>query len=291
VSASDPSISFVITSMHEASTVAALLRTLKAVVSRDDEIVVLLRPEHAAAAPEELPPAVRVIGIPDASIYRMRTRLPVVCTKPWIVLLEDHSMIDGNTISAIRTLIRTRPDIDMIPFLAKNLTSTRPWEWAIFLHTFAPVWAPLDRPPPFSPVTSAIARRACLGETPMKDGEWELKVIPRLYGSGRWTYSNEIFIDHIKPLNFFGALAITFHNARAGAANQLALGSPKAELLREARYVFAERAGELMDLVGPRASELPPGTFGRLRTIGFVHCLGNLTTYFFGDGRSRYKLD
>jgi hypothetical protein len=190
----------------------------------------------------------------------MRALMPAICRKSWIVLLEDHSMIDGKTVAAIRALVRTRPDIDMIPFLAKNLTSTRVWEWAIFLHTFGPVWAPLGHAPPFSPVTSAIVRRGSFpSDAPMKDGEWELEFIPHLYASGRWAYSNEIFIDHVKLLSFTEAIAITFHNARAGDANQLKLGFPKEKVLREARYVFADRVRELMQLIKPRERELPTG--------------------------------
>ena len=140
-------------------------------------------------------------------------------------------------------------------------------------------------------MTSVIVRRACLGEAPLKDDEWEVVLNPRLYASGRWAYSNEIFIDHIKPLNFLGAIVIAFHNSRAGSASQLSLGFPKANLLREARYVLADHAPRLMQLVGPRRRDLPRGTLRRLRTIGLMHCLGNLAAYFFGGGRSRYKLD
>jgi hypothetical protein len=285
----DLSISFVVTTVHDAARVAPLLQVLTAAASPDDEIILLMREEQAASAGP--PPGVQVVGVPDASVYRLRAQMPAACRKSWIVLLEDHAMIDGDTVAAIRALIRSRPDIDLIPFLAKNLASTRPWEWAIFLHTFAPVWAPLDRPPPFSPVTSAIVRRSSLGAAPLRDGEWELEFIPRLYAGGRWAHSNDIFIDHVKPLSFAGAIAITFHNARAGAANQLKLGFPKENVLREARYVFADRARELMQLVKPRERDLPSGTERRLRTIGLVHCLGNLATCYFGEGRSRYKLD
>jgi hypothetical protein len=66
-------------------------------------------------------------------------------------------MVEPSAIEDIR-LIRERSDIDLIPFLGKNLTSTGRWGWANFLFTFALVWAPLDHRPPFSIVTSAVVQ-------------------------------------------------------------------------------------------------------------------------------------
>jgi len=65
VKAPDPSISFVIASVHDASRVTSLLQILKSVAAPDDEIVVLLQPEYAATLAEH-PPGLRVVAVPDA---------------------------------------------------------------------------------------------------------------------------------------------------------------------------------------------------------------------------------
>ena len=108
------------------------------------------------------------------------------------------------TLAAIRQTIGEREDIDGILLLGKNLTSSHSaWDWANFLHTFGSAWAPIEHPPP-SPVVSAVTvRRNALGtESPLKEGEWELRLIPRLYSRGRFAYSNEIYVDHVKPSDF-----------------------------------------------------------------------------------------
>src|SRR5207302_1937766 len=137
------------------------------------------------------------------SAFALRAHVPAVCRKEWVVVLEDHALIGPRTIDAVRELIRAKPELDLIPFLAKNLTSVSRWGWANFLYNFAPVWAPLDTPPPFSVVTSAIVRRAKLGhQTPLEEGAWELRVIPGIFSRGETASSNDVFFDHVKPLNF-----------------------------------------------------------------------------------------
>ena len=289
--AASGSISFAITTVGDGPRILPLLEVLGAARRDGDEVVLFLREDQVETLTSR-PPWARVVAMPDASIFRLRAQVPAVCRNEWIVVLEDHSMIDQYSIEAIRRLIRERPDIDMIPFLTKNLTSRRPWDWAIYLFNFAQVWAPLAHPPPFSIVTSAVVRRAALGTTaPFKDGEWELRVIPRLFATGRRASSNDIFIDHIKPLDAIPALTIIFHNARAGASLQRGFGTSAWSVLREGLIAFAPRTGMLMEAAAARAHELPAGTRLRLHALGLTHLIGNIAGLLFGGGRSAYKLD
>jgi hypothetical protein len=284
------SISFAITTVYPEEFSRKLRDIVGSVLQPGDELIMMMRSRHAAAFTER-PPWLRVVDLPEASIYRLRNHVPAVCRCPWIVLLEDHAMITPETVAAIRALIARRDDIDLVPFLTKNLTTQHPWEWAVFLHTFASTWAPVDRPPPIATVTSTIVRRAALPAEPLRDGEWELFAIPRLFAGGRWTYSNDIFIDHVKPGQAEEAISVVFHNARSGASNQLSLGFSRRAVAREAWYVFARHAGRQMRAVASRRHELPRSIRLRLHAIGFVHMLGNLAALLFGPGRSAYKLD
>lgn len=285
------SISFAVVTVGDGPRILPLLDVLGSAMRDNDEVVLLLRDDQAQTLTHR-PPWARVVTVPDASIFRLRAQVPAVCRNEWIVALEDHSMIDQNSIDAIRRVIRERPDIDIIPFLTKNLTSRRTWDWAIYLFNFALVWAPLAHPPPFSIVTSAIVRRAALKTTdPLKDGEWELRVIPGLFATGRRESSNDIFIDHIKPLDVIPALAIIFHNARAGASLQRSFGISAHSVLREGWFAFAPRPRMLMKAVAPRAHELPAGTRLRLHALGLSHLIGNMAGILFGGGRSAYNLD
>jgi hypothetical protein len=201
-------------------------------------------------------------------------------------------LITGDTIAAIRTIIDSRGDIDLVPFLGKNLTGRTKWAWANFFHTFALIWAPLDHPPPFSPVTSAVVRRAAMGtEQPLAEGEWELRLIPKLFKSGRFAYSNDIYIDHYKPLNILSCLLVNFHNARAGAAIQRRLGVPARAIIREGRYNRRLRPRELVRAIAHRSDELPAPMLNPLRMVGWSFYFGTLAGVWFGPGRAAHKLD
>jgi hypothetical protein len=168
-------------------------------------------------------------------------RIPAICRNEWIVLLEDHALIEPRAIDSIREVIR-KPEIDLIAFLGKNLRSNSRWGWAVFVYVFALIWAPIDGPPPFSAVTSAVVRRARLGkEAPLEEGVWELKLIPGIFSRGKTTYSNDIFIDHFRPVTPLSAVILAFHNARAGAALQRKLGVPVRDIVREGWYCAAPR--------------------------------------------------
>lgn len=285
------SISIAIVTVGTGDRIHSLLDKLGAARRHDDDIILVVREDQAHTF-RHRPSWARLVAIPHASIFRLRAQVPAVCRNEWVIVLEDHSLIEPSCVDAIRHLIRTRPDINIIPFLTKNLTSTRPWDWAIFLFNFALVWAPLDRPPPFSIVTSGIVRRGALGtDAPLRDGEWELRTIPRLFSTGRSDYSNDIFIDHVKPLNMIPALALIFHNARAGASLQRSFGFSSNSVLWEGWYTFGPRPRMLMDAVAARRHELPPGTRLRLHALGLSHLVGNIAGVLFGGGNSAYKLD
>ena len=112
-------------------------------------------------------------------MFALRARIPAICRNEWIVLLEDHALIEPRAIDSIRELIRSKPGIDLIPFLGKKLRSKSSWGWAVFLYVFALVWAPIDGPPPFSAVTSVVVgARGWEKRHTLEEGVWELKLIP-----------------------------------------------------------------------------------------------------------------
>jgi hypothetical protein len=140
-------------------------------------------------------------------------------------------------------------------------------------------------------VTSAIVRRAKLGrETPLEDGAWELRVIPGIFSEGKTASSRDIFFDHVKPLTFTSALTIAFHNARAGAALQRKLGIPIRNIIYEGWYCAGPRPQLLAEAVAHRRTELPAGSFERVRLMGCAHLIGNIVGSMFGGGRSGHQI-
>jgi hypothetical protein len=282
------SVSFVITSYRCFEDAQVNLDVLRPTLREGDEVIVLAGADPVR--PMSAEPWYRIVKIPDASEFTLRAQIPALCRKDWVVLLEEHSRLDGAAIAAIRRTIDQKPDTEMIVFLAKNLTSVSRSSWAVFLHTFALIWAPLRAPPPFSPVTSGIVKRAALGSEALAEGVWELRLIPQIFGRGKVEYSNDIFIDHYKPMSFAGTLLIAFDNARAGAALQRALGIPMRNILYEGWYCLGPRPRELAAKLADRRHELPAGIFALMRLIGLAHLMGNFVGGFLGAGRSAYRL-
>jgi hypothetical protein len=284
------SMSFVVTATDRLEHAAPNLATLRSRLRDGDEVFVFTCLE----APKAVVPTeswYSVVTVPDATVFALRAQTPAICRNEWVVLLEDHALIEPRAIDAIRELIRSKPEIDLVPLLAKNLRSKSRWGWAVFLYVFALIWAPIDVPPPFSAVTSAVVRRARLGKVaPLEEGVWELKLIPGIFSRGKTAYSNDVFIDHFKPVTPLSAVILAFHNARAGAALQRKLGVPIRDIVREGWYCAAPRPQILATALARRIHELPGGTFWRIRILGYAHLVGNVVGSFFGAGRSGHKV-
>lgn len=292
VSLAAKTISFVVTTENGVRHAGAVLAVIAGARREGDEVILLTRADRVSEFRGAAEPWLRLVGIPDANVFTLRGHVPAVARRDWIVLLEEHSLVTAGTLAAIRSIIDTRPELDLIAFLGRNLTELSPWAWANFLHTFALIWAPLDHAPAFSPVTAVTVRRAALDrETPMPDGEWELRTIPTLFARGRVGYSNEIYIDHVKPVNFAACFALNFHNARAGAANQRALGVSRRAVVREGWRTLTRRPRRLARAVRARRHELPRGIFWRLRVVGLAFYLGAVMGAHFGAGDSAHRLD
>jgi hypothetical protein len=284
------SISFVITAADRRYRPPSNLATIRSRLHDGDEVIVVTGAETAEAN-ASAESWYSLVASPEPGGFAARTRIPAICHNDWVVMVEDHAIIEAPAIDAIRELIRARPDLDMIVFQAKNLISVTRWGWAIFLFNFALIWAPSDAPPPFSPVTSVIVRRAKLGnETTLKEGEWELRLIPEIFSQGKTAYSNDIFFDHVKPVNFLSAVIADFHNARAGAAFQRRLGVPIGTILHEGWHCARRRPRMLAKAVAHRLDELPAGTFRCVSVVGYAHLIGYIAGIMFGCGRSAHKV-
>jgi hypothetical protein len=285
-------ISYVVVTENNVRHAGPILDVIAEAKSDGDEAILLTRSDHVGDLSGPPRPWLRVVGIPDANIFTLRAQLPAVARKDWVLLVEEHSLVTQQTLLAVQDVIAKTPGIDLVVFLGKNLQAVTKWAWANFVHTFALVWAPLDHPPPFSPVTAAVVRREAIGtEHPLQEGEWELRLIPRIFETGRFAYSNDIYIDHFRPLNALSCFLLNFHNARAGAALQRRLGVRRTQILREGRNTRVKRPYALDRAIAPRSHELPAPMLGPLRVIGWAFHLGMIAGVLLGAGRSGHKLD
>ncbi|MCW5773633.1 MAG: hypothetical protein KIT16_18470 [Rhodospirillaceae bacterium] len=288
-----PSMSFAVTSQGGAGLLPRSLDRLRAVARADDEIVVFAAGTTEYAEAECRRVGARLVAMPDASLFDMRARLPEVCRKSWLVLTEDHALLLPQTIVALRTLIARKPDLDIVPLLAVNVTSTSPWSWASFLQVTATLWSPLQEPPPICLPANVAIRRDVIGtDRALKDGQWEFELIPHTYQRGNAGWSNDIAIDHVKPLDGLAAFLLHFRNGWGSATiNRRLLNMSRRTLRREARHVLTTRAAALRAAIAARLPELPRGTPRRMAILAVAHALGCLLGTLVPAKRALAKID
>lgn len=288
-----PTFSLILTSLHGPATYRPALETLRKVAQDGDEIVILSGAGDARDEAECARCGIRLVVDAAASVFALRTRLAKVCTKDWLVLVEDHALPSPGAVVALRELVWSNPKLEAVPFLLLNRTSTGRWGWANFLQTYALFWPPLEIPPPFGvPSNMAMLRTAIGTDAALRLGEWEFDVIPRVFARGNVGISNAVTLDHVKRVGMPGALLLNFRNGRvsAGVARTL-LRIPRREMLREVRKVMTERLTATLAPVKHRRTELPPGTGRRIPFLAAAHALGWIVGTFIGAGRSIAKID
>lgn len=288
-----PSLSLILTSLHGPAKYRPVLELLRDAARDGDEIVILAGAGGAADEAECARHGIRLVVDSGASVFALRTRLAQVCTRDWLVLVEDHALPAPGAIAALRDLIRTNPALEAVPFLLLNRTSTGRWGWANFLQTYALFWAPMEGPPPFGVPSNMAMRRTAIGtDAALRTGEWEFDVIPRVFARGNVGISNAVALDHVKRVGMSGALLLNFRNGRvsAGVARAL-LRIPRHDMLREVRKVMTARLAATLAPVKRRRTELPPGTHRRIPWLAAAHALGWIVGTYFGAGRSIAKID
>jgi hypothetical protein len=287
-----PSVAFIVMTESKVADCGAVLAAFKQVKKPRDEVIILTRSDRVSEVALVDQSWCRVVGIPDASVFTLRAHIPTLSQNDWLVVLEEHSPATVATLEAIRNTIESQRNTDLFVFLGRNLTSVGPWGWANFLHTFALAWAPIKGPPPFSPVTAAVVRRAALGtDDALKEGEWEERTIPGIFASGRIAYSNDIYIDHVRHLNVIPCMLVNYHNARACAGLSRGLGRSKKSIVREGWHIFVKRPWRLARARAERWGELPRGTLWRMHVVAFAFFIGYTAGAFFGPGQSAHKID
>jgi hypothetical protein len=285
------SIAFIVVTSNVDDGALAVIDSLRRLPIDDDEVVLLTRAVHALDRMQIERPWLRVVQVDVADLFQLRCHIPTVSKKEWLFILEDHAFIDDSAMTAMRTTIRERRDIDLVAILTKNLTSVSAWDWASFVYGLAPIWPPLDQAPPFALVTSALVRSAALGpQLPLAVGAWEFRVIPELFSSGRYAYSNEIYVDHVKSRNCLAHVQNGYLNNRVCAALHRRFGMPKRVLFREAVQHIFTYPRKIAPIIARRQLELPSGTMARVRFLALAFGFGILMGTFFGQGRSAHRL-
>src|SRR5262245_47102943 len=113
------SISFIVITENGANRCGAVLDVLRPQKTAIDEVVVITSMDGASHPSLVEHSWFQVVGIPDASVFTLRARVPAIARKEWVVVLEEHSLVTSATLAALRSLICERDDVDLVQFLGK----------------------------------------------------------------------------------------------------------------------------------------------------------------------------
>ncbi|MFA5885864.1 MAG: glycosyltransferase family A protein [Acidimicrobiia bacterium] len=164
-----------------------------------------------------LPEWVRVVPTTETDLFRMR-QAGLECARGEIVAIaEDHAVPRPDWCASVIRAHRDQPDVAAIAGCLVNATAATRSGRANFL-TFAaqsidPTRARPAGPPPLSALTF---KRRVLGDAPIRLGELETEVVPRLFTDGEMVGDASVVVDHYQDHGPAWSLANAFHAARAG---------------------------------------------------------------------------
>jgi hypothetical protein len=238
--------------------------------------------------------AVRVYHYPDESVFHLRSRIPELAGEcEWVVILEDHNLIDDSWIENIRSAMdRCGPDVSILVGTATNERSTDAWSWANFISVLGFHWAPMIQTP-LEPLGFNVAiRRSLLGNGRLAVGQYESEIVP---AAMKAAHADPGFpVDHMQFRRFPEVIYYHWCNGRATGAGMRDFSKRGSSLVRDhARDTTFVRQKRLRAVLRnhPLRDQLPRGTRLRMQLLALAHSLGALYGGRFGAGRSWFALE
>lgn len=162
---------------------------------------------------------VRHIRVPDAGIQTLIAEGVRHATGEWVIVTEDHCRALPEFVASYRRAILENPETDLLAGAVENLTSTRPWAFALFLAGLGRQWARAPHPPVRpSNANMAVRASAILPSERALDGGLLNLTVPRLIAAGRYGHCPEAVVDHVLALSGLESVAFQFHCASGSAA-------------------------------------------------------------------------
>ncbi|MEO5582135.1 MAG: hypothetical protein ABIR66_05560 [Saprospiraceae bacterium] len=277
-----------------------LLHALIPVLEYEDEYNVELIFISSIPVPtDSIPsrPDFKILILKDADIFRLRLEGIKYCMGTWVVMLEDHNEIKAGWINSLYRNIVANPNALAFVTPLKNGSQDSAIDEANFLFNFSAYLSEakhllLDRHPV---IAGACFNKAIRSDWDgIKEGELELKILPRLYKDGKTIFVRDTFIIHIQSNSLMRTLLKHFYNAKACAGllkemnhNHIDWDALK-RCLKAPSFFYRKWTHEPYRLIlqyGYQRS-LP-----YLILIGVVYGIGNTLGWIFGKGKSASDLE
>jgi hypothetical protein len=233
--------------------------------------------------------SVRLLPVDDADIYRLRAIGVREARGEIVAIGEDHAVPRPDWCEAILRAHAEHPDAAAVVGCLVNATDGTLSGRANFMAFAAPYAPPMPRvpagrPPPLSTLS---LKRAALGELDGRLGDFEARLVPRLFREGRMAADERIVVDHQQDHGMAWSIINGFHGAR-GSYGYLRADDDWRTRLRDARWALSHwpriLLGEARETVGQRRGARWELTF--VAAIGAAVGLGGALGSLLGPGRS-----
>jgi hypothetical protein len=287
-----PCLSVVIPTTHADESLAHVLDTLtQQTLTVGGEIIVV----SGVPLPAELQrPGVEIVELPKAHVFELRAAGANAARGEIIAITEDHAVVSDDWAQSTLRAHARHPGAAVIGGAVDNGSRERLMDWANFLMTFGAFLPPItaERHQRMPVIANLSLKRAALQENPIRAGELELTLVPKLVAEDRAAYDDEPLVRHVQTLGRFGTLRAHFENARATMGMQVE-GQPWSERRRRGSFRRVLRLGEgAIGMV--KEKPLPRRARCSLPLIMLLcatHVAGEWCGAAFGAGQSAYRIN
>ena len=190
-----PAITILITAPNDSEGYPYLAEWAAMAASEDVEFLIA---DARPVSNDVLPPRMRRIAKPGASVQWLIDEGMRQARGEWVLLTEDHCRPLPGLFVAYRQARQAHPDCDLIAGAAENLTSSSPWGFANFLSGLSHVWPRAKGAPPDASNANLLVRRSAIPPEEIAiDGGFLALTIPRLIAAGRHATCQAARVDHI----------------------------------------------------------------------------------------------
>lgn len=244
--------------------------------------------------PEEIDLAgIEIVEVPKANIFELRAVGANAACGEIVAFIEDHVIVGEHWTQSTLSAHARHPEAAVVGGPVDNGSRKLLMDWANFVMTFGPFLPPItaQRYERLPVIANLSLKRAALPETPMRAGELELMLVPKLVAEKRSAYDDEPLVWHVQSHGRLGTLRAHFHNARATAGMMIG-----AEPWSQRRWRgCVRRLGRLAETAIDTMKEKPMPRRAR-RSLPLVlllcatHVAGGWWGAAFGVGRSPERL-
>jgi len=165
-------------------------------------------------------PAMVHLRMPGADTLTLRRAAIARASHEWVVVIEDHCVLDPGFFAAYREAILAQPGIDLFSGAVTNETGPNPSSMANFLFGYCDHWPKSRARPSGALIANLAVRKSAIGDEALAcDGGFEFETLARLGQASRYAHCARAVADHVQNGSLLECCRARFRNGRSTAAS------------------------------------------------------------------------